>query len=177
VGVVRVQHGRRVFLRRVLAVCPGSIDAIQGALGTVCEAVDSIMAGTISRAFVAIRPPGHHCGEDAPSGFCFVNNVAVAAAHGTIAVQHASLSVDSSAAHLAYKAHRAVIFDIDLHHGNGTQAIVWQINEESYRQKLEDDANPAATGEGRLQVFYGSIHDILSYPCEVRAERHRAQTM
>jgi histone deacetylase HOS3 len=36
----------------------------------------------IHRAFVAIRPPGHHCGEDTPSGFCFLNNVAIGAAHG-----------------------------------------------------------------------------------------------
>ncbi len=71
-------------------VCPESIVAIQGALGTVCEAVDTVVASSlkkdersgITRAFVAIRPPGHHCGEDTPEGFCFVNNVAVAAAHG-----------------------------------------------------------------------------------------------
>lgn len=51
-------------------VCPGSLDAIQGALGTVCEAVDTVLddsvtsdTGRISQAFVAIRPPGHHCGE------------------------------------------------------------------------------------------------------------------
>jgi histone deacetylase HOS3 len=67
-------------------------------------------------------------------------------------------------AHLAHKVTRAVIFDIDLHHGNGTQALAWQINEESYRQALEDAANPLAVGGGQLQV---SIHDILSYPCEV----------
>lgn len=74
-------------------MCPESIVAIEGALGTVCEAVDSIFSlptkevrknEEISRAFVAIRPPGHHCGEDTPSGFCFVNNVAVAAAHGEL---------------------------------------------------------------------------------------------
>ena len=69
-------------------VCPTSLDAIQGALGTVCEAVDTVMTSPASgsdsprTAFVAIRPPGHHCGEDTPCGFCFVNNVAVGAAHG-----------------------------------------------------------------------------------------------
>ena len=85
-------------------VCPTSLDAIQGALGTVCEAVDQVFFAsspppqsspetnqqsqevepkqTNSRAFVGVRPPGHHCGEDTPCGFCFVNNVAVAAAHG-----------------------------------------------------------------------------------------------
>ena len=51
--------------------------------------------------------------------------------------------------------------------GNGTQAIAWQINEETYRQTLESEGGSpnAATGP---HVFYGSIHDILSYPCEVR---------
>ena len=65
-------------------VCPSSMEAIQGALGTVCEAVDDLFSpeAAHSRAFVAIRPPGHHCGEDTPSGFCFVNNVVVGAAHG-----------------------------------------------------------------------------------------------
>ena len=80
-------------------VCSESLNAIQGAIGTVCEAVDAVLCATGARApysaepptslqagprraFVAIRPPGHHCDEDTPSGFCFVNNVAVGAAHG-----------------------------------------------------------------------------------------------
>jgi hypothetical protein len=71
-------------------------------------------------------------------------------------------------AHIQHGIKRAVIFDIDLHHGNGTQSIVWQINEESYRRRIENEFNPNATDESGLQVFYGSIHDILSYPCEVR---------
>ncbi len=64
-------------------VCPESILAMEGALGAICEAVDTVITGKdgISRAFAVIRPPGHHCGEDTPEGFCFVNNVAVAAAH------------------------------------------------------------------------------------------------
>lgn len=87
----------------IYVVCPGSLDAIQGSLGTVCEAVDLVVNSSrqtaikaegqstdgagpsveqTTQAFVAVRPPGHHCGEDTPSGFCFVNNVAVAAAHG-----------------------------------------------------------------------------------------------
>lgn len=51
--------------------------------------------------------------------------------------------------------------------GNGTQSIAWQINEETYRQKLEAEAGAPSTQSG-LQVYYGSVHDILSYPCEVR---------
>ncbi|KAL5508281.1 HOS3 [Sanghuangporus vaninii] len=148
-----------------LYLCPESLDAIQGALGTVCEAVDKIMEASqftqdeeskglvtdkcISNAFVAIRPPGHHCGEDTPSGFCFVNNVIVAAAH----------------AHLNHGVRKVVVFDIDLHHGNGTQSLAWQINEETYRQKLEVEAGSQGTSAG-LEIFYGSIHDVLSFPCE-----------
>ncbi|GLB41101.1 putative histone deacetylase [Lyophyllum shimeji] len=145
-----------------LYLCPESINAIQGAIGTVCEAVDRVVTSSrhaskeeppadppVHRAFVAIRPPGHHCGEDSPSGFCFVNNVAIGVAH----------------AHLKHGINRVVILDIDLHHGNGTQALVWHINEETHRQKLtaEAGAPPERTG---LRVYYGSLHDILSYPCE-----------
>ncbi|TFK64492.1 Arginase/deacetylase [Pluteus cervinus] len=133
--------------------------AIEGAIGTVIEAVDYVVSSPAgssshitqhSRAFVAIRPPGHHCGEDTPSGFCFVNNVAIGAAH----------------AHLKHGINRVVIFDIDLHHGNGTQSIAWQINEETYRQKLEEEEGAAPSSKPGLQVYYSSVHDILSYPCE-----------
>ncbi|KAJ7704976.1 histone deacetylase domain-containing protein [Mycena rosella] len=147
-----------------LYLCPESLVAIQGAIGTVCEAVDAVAGSAqpvfvnqlpetpvrpVNRAFVAVRPPGHHCGEDTPSGFCFVNNVAIGAAH----------------AHLIHGINRIVILDIDLHHGNGTQSIVWQMNEETYRQTLETEGGAPASKKGP-QVYYGSIHDILSYPCE-----------
>lgn len=59
-----------------------SIEAIEGALGAVCEAVDSVaLSPGLQTRFVTIRPPGHHCSADTPAGFCFVNNVLVAAAH------------------------------------------------------------------------------------------------
>ena len=86
------------------------------------------------------------------------------------------------AAHIKHGIKKVVIFDIDLHHGmhldlqlnsrsskmlgNGTQSIAWQINEEYYREKLEFEAGSPSAKPG-LQVFYGSIHDVLSYPCEV----------
>ncbi|KAJ8591919.1 Arginase/deacetylase [Rhizopogon salebrosus TDB-379] len=147
-----------------LYLCPTSIDAIQGAIGAVCQAVDSVIVSTRTgaattppqpqRAFVAVRPPGHHCGEDTPSGFCFVNNVAIGAAH----------------AHLMHGIQRVVILDIDLHHGNGTQSIIWQINEETYRQTLESEYSPSESNSPPSkhgpQIFYGSIHDVLSFPCE-----------
>lgn len=83
-----------------------------------------------------------------------------------------------------------MVFDIDLHHGNGTQAIAWSLNEEAYRAETEgaeedqgqaepdthETVQPDGKGADRgnldgtpkkLKVFYGSLHDILSYPCEV----------
>ncbi|QRV92794.1 histone deacetylase family protein [Ceratobasidium sp. AG-Ba] len=132
--------------------------AISGALQTTCDAVDSVVSSPNPRAFVAIRPPGHHCGSDEPAGFCWVNNVMVGAAY----------------AHHTHGINRAVIFDIDLHHGNGTQSIAWKINAETHRKSLEADARreagvPESEEDGTengLQIFYGSLHDILSYPCE-----------
>ena len=54
--------------------------------------------------------------------------------------------------------------------GNGTQAIAWGINEEYHRKILEleslpPDQAPIETGP---QIYYGSLHDVLSFPCEVR---------
>ena len=50
--------------------------------------------------------------------------------------------------------------------GNGTQSIVWQINEEAYQSKLAAEAG--APPKPGLHVYYGSVHDILSFPCEVK---------
>ena len=65
--------------------------------------------------------------------------------------------------------------DVNIAHilifsGNGTQSIAWQINEETYRQKLEEEEGVPPPAKPGLQVYYSSIHDILSYPCEVRAQ-------
>lgn len=126
-----------------------------------------------TKSFVLTRPPGHHCGSGSssstalnssvPSGFCWVNNVMVASAH----------------AHLNHDIERIVIMDLDLHHGNGTQSLAWRINEESFRRNLEDKAKEEAVkgseetnGKGKekekkpLEIFYSSLHDIESYPCE-----------
>ncbi|KIP05798.1 hypothetical protein PHLGIDRAFT_73641, partial [Phlebiopsis gigantea 11061_1 CR5-6] len=93
------------------------------------------------RAFVAVRPPGHHCVSGAPAGLGFVNNVMVGAVHSFY--QHGYTHI--------------VIFDTDLHHGNGTQQIVQQINEQRAKSKTGQESRPI--------MFFGSMHDIKSYPC------------
>ncbi|KAF8600397.1 Arginase/deacetylase [Ceratobasidium sp. AG-I] len=139
-----------------LYLSPKTLLAIAGALQTTCLAVDSVVTSGSPRVFVAVRPPGHHCGSDEPAGFCWVNNVMVGAAH----------------AYHAHGVNRVVIFDIDLHHGNGTQSIAWKINAQTHRESLERAARRAAgqeefsSDQEGLQIYYGSLHDVLSYPCE-----------
>jgi acetoin utilization deacetylase AcuC-like enzyme len=88
---------------------PKTLEAMQFAAGGAIAAVDAVMSGKSDTAFVAVRPPGHHAGVASPMGFCFLNNVAIAARHGMA----------------AHGAERVAIVDFDVHHGNGTQEIFW----------------------------------------------------
>jgi acetoin utilization deacetylase AcuC-like enzyme len=85
---------------------PASLEAALRAAGAVCAAVDALIDGTATRAFCAVRPPGHHATRDTAMGFCLFNNVAVGAAHA-----------------LSRGLSRVAIVDFDVHHGNGTQDI------------------------------------------------------
>ncbi len=87
------------------SVVPASWPAVLGAVGATLAAVDDALAG--GAAFAAVRPPGHHALADRAMGFCLVNNVVVAARHA----QRAG-------------AARVLVVDWDVHHGNGTQALV-----------------------------------------------------
>ena len=81
-----------------LYLCSESLNAMEGALGAVCEGVDAVFEGSANgkgphRTFVAIRPPGHHCSADYPSGFCWLNNVHVGISHAALAhnLTHAAI--------------------------------------------------------------------------------------
>ena len=80
--------------------------AVLGATGAVLAAVDHAHAGR-GHAFAAVRPPGHHALADRGMGFCLTNNVVVAARHAQRAGRD-----------------RVLVIDWDVHHGNGTQALV-----------------------------------------------------
>lgn len=95
-----------------LYLCSGSLEALEGALGGLCEGVDAVFdESPAKRAFVCIRPPGHHCSADYPSGFCWLNNVHVGIGHAA----------------LTHGLTHAAIIDFDLHHGDGSQSITWLI--------------------------------------------------
>ncbi|MCH2164547.1 MAG: histone deacetylase family protein [Marinovum sp.] len=88
---------------------PGSLTAAWRGVGAAREAVDRVMTGDAQNAFCAIRPPGHHAEQTTPMGFCLFGNAAIAAKH---ALERHGLS-------------RVAIVDFDVHHGNGTQALLW----------------------------------------------------
>jgi histone deacetylase HOS3 len=71
-----------------LYLCEQSLSALEGALGACIQAVDEVCGPYNvekgARRFVSVRPPGHHCESETPMGFCWLNNVAVAAAHGEL---------------------------------------------------------------------------------------------
>ncbi|KAG4030805.1 hypothetical protein MFRU_011g02580 [Monilinia fructicola] len=133
-----------------LYLCSESLDAMEGALGAVCEGVDAVFEGASSglgprRTFIAIRPPGHHCSASYPSGFCWLNNVHVGISHAA----------------LTHGLTHAAIIDFDLHHGDGSQAIAWEHNARA--NGLAKNALPWK----KTSIGYFSLHDINSYPCEM----------
>ena len=103
-----------------------SVNAALSAVGGACAAVDAVMAGAATNAFVPARPPGHHAERETAMGFCLFGTVAIAAKR---ALDHHGLS-------------RVAIVDFDVHHGNGTQDLLW------------DEA----------RCFFASSHQMPLYP-------------
>jgi acetoin utilization deacetylase AcuC-like enzyme len=104
----------------------GSFDAALHAAGGAARGIDALMEGEAGTFFCALRPPGHHAEPARAMGFCLFNNVAIAAQH----------ALDS------HGAERVLVFDWDVHHGNGTNDIF--------------HASDA--------VLYASIHESPLYP-------------
>jgi acetoin utilization deacetylase AcuC-like enzyme len=86
----------------------GTWRAAQRAAGAAVAATDAVLDGQVDNAFCAVRPPGHHATRNETMGFCFFNNVAIAARH--------ALDVRG--------LERVAVVDFDVHHGNGTEDIL-----------------------------------------------------
>ena len=102
------EAGELVRVDEDTVVSPGSWAAILAATGCVLDAVDLSLDGQVQRSFCAVRPPGHHALHERAMGFCLAGNVALGALH----------------ARRRRHLDRVLIVDWDVHHGNGTQALV-----------------------------------------------------
>lgn len=121
-----------------------SLQAALRGVGGACAAVDLVMAGAARRAFVASRPPGHHAERETAMGFCLLGNVAIAAKR---ALDHHGLS-------------RVAIVDFDVHHGNGTQDLLW---DEARVLFVSTHQSPLYPGTGAAEDR-GAHGQILNIP-------------
>ena len=87
-------------------VTPDSYEAALLAAGGTIGVLDAILDGSAHAGFAVVRPPGHHATPDRAMGFCLLNNVAIAARHAQ-----------------SRGFPRVAVFDFDVHHGNGSQAV------------------------------------------------------
>lgn len=90
-----------------IALNPFTYQAALHAAGAVVLGVDLVMAQKVENAFCSVRPPGHHAERSHGMGFCYLNNLAIGAAHALA----------------QYGLQRVAIVDFDVHHGNGTDNI------------------------------------------------------
>ena len=126
---------------------PGSMQAARRGVGGCVAAVDAVLDEEVGNAFVACRPPGHHAEQSTPMGFCLFGNAAIAAKH---ALERHGLS-------------RVAVVDFDVHHGNGTQALLW---DEPRSYFISSHQNPLWPGTGMAEETgaSGNIHNLTLPP-------------
>ena len=116
-------------------LCPDSEKAILRSCGAGIAAIDDLMKKN-ERVFCAVRPPGHHAETVRANGFCFINNVAVAARY----------------LQKQYKIKKVAIIDFDVHHGNGTQEIFYKDQSVAYGSSHEFPLFPGTGAENETGV-------------------------
>ncbi|MCB2129345.1 MAG: histone deacetylase family protein [Rhodobacteraceae bacterium] len=123
---------------------PGSWEAALRAIGGAEAAVDAVLGGQAANAFLAMRPPGHHAERDRAMGFCLFGTVSIAAKY---ALDHHGLS-------------RVAVVDFDVHHGNGTQDLLWN---EPRAMFVSSHQMPLYPGTGRAGEV-GAHGQIVNLP-------------
>ena len=124
--------GNRFLDHQDNQMCVDTYDTALLAVGGILETVRQVMKGDIDNAFCAVRPPGHHAERDQAMGFCYFNNVAIAARY----------------LQKEWGIERVGIVDIDVHHGNGTQHIFEHDNTVFY-YSIHEHPSFAYPGTGR----------------------------
>lgn len=125
---------------------PGSLAAARHAVGGVCAAVDAVLAGQAPNAFVAMRPPGHHTERARAMGFCIFNAIAIGAMR---ALDHHGLD-------------RVAVLDFDVHHGNGTQDLLWNEPRALFASTHQHPLYPGTGAAGER----GAHGQILNVPLQ-----------
>ena len=133
---------------------PGSVEAARRAVGGACAAVDAVMDG--GRAFVAMRPPGHHAEAERSMGFCLFSTVALAALH---ALEVRGLE-------------RVAVLDFDVHHGNGTQDVLWSEPRVRFATSQQMPLWPG-TGEATERGAHDQVMNLPLRPGSGGAEMRR----
>lgn len=123
---------------------PGSLMAALRAVGGAVRAVDMVLGGEVDNAFCATRPPGHHAETETPMGFCLFGTAAIAARH---ALERRGLE-------------RVAVVDFDVHHGNGTQDLLWS---EERALFISSHQSPLWPGSGRPEER-GAHDNVLNLP-------------
>ena len=118
-------------------MCPETYQVALLAVGGILEAARRVMTGELDNAFCAVRPPGHHAEAGRAMGFCYFNNVAVAARY----------------LQKQWGLRRIGIVDFDVHHGNGTQHI-FEDEPEVFYYSIHQHPTFAYPGTGR-EFEYG----------------------
>ena len=123
--------GRNIFEVPDCGICSESYDIALLAVGGVLAAADAVMEGKVDNAFCAVRPPGHHAERNRALGFCFFNNIAIAAVY---LLEKFGLE-------------RVAIVDWDVHQGNGTQHL-FETDPRVFYLSLHEDPQYCYPGTG-----------------------------
>tara|TARA_B100001173_G_C15995587_1_gene550932 strand:- start:545 stop:1486 length:942 start_codon:yes stop_codon:yes gene_type:complete len=122
----------------------GSLPAAMRGVGGIIKAVDLVMTDQANNVFVVTRPPGHHAEKETSMGFCLFGNVSIAAKY---ALDH-------------HKLPKVAVVDFDVHHGNGTQDILWNEKRSLF---ISSHQMPLYPGTGKENEI-GIENNILNIP-------------
>jgi len=127
------RSGNSIFEVPDNRMCTETYETALLAVGGVLDTVRRVMNGEIDNAFCAVRPPGHHAERDKAMGFCFFNNVAIAARY----------------LQMEWGIQKVGIIDFDVHHGNGTQHI-FEHDPSIFYYSMHEHPSFAYPGTGRV---------------------------
>ena len=137
-------------------VCRSDYETARLAAGGLLQVCNNVIKGKADNAFALVRPPGHHATKSKSMGFCLFNNAAIAANE------------------LSKQGKKILIFDFDVHHGNGTQDILYDRKDVMYQSTHLSPHYPGTgaideigvgDGEGytiNAPIYYGNGNNAVS---------------